>query len=160
MWERLESFNHKPFQKRDGSRATAFAQEQPFLRPLPAHPYMPPEHQKYIQWNGERFVHWAAKIGSCTEAAVKAILGSYRAEQQGYKACMGLLKLADKYTPERMENACRRVFVYTLQPAYKNIQTILSTGQDRNRPEPEPQSSSQYGFTRGAAYYDRREKEC
>ena len=152
----MESFNHKPFQKRDGSRATAFTEEQPFLRPLPAHPYelatwkvasvgpnyhiavdrmnysvpfeyirqkvdvrvtrstievfysgnricshrrlygrfnqystvqehMPPEHQKYIQWNGERFVHWSAKIGGCTEAAVKAILSSYRVEQQGYK---------------------------------------------------------------------------
>ena len=39
VWDRLESFNHKPFQKRDGSRATAFTEEQPFLRPLPAHPY-------------------------------------------------------------------------------------------------------------------------
>lgn len=39
VWERLESFNRKPFQKRDGSRAAAFAQEQPFFRPLPAHPY-------------------------------------------------------------------------------------------------------------------------
>ena len=39
VWDRLESFNHKPFQKRDGSRATAFTEEQPFLRPLPAYPY-------------------------------------------------------------------------------------------------------------------------
>ena len=231
VWDRLESFNHKPFQKRDGSRATAFTEEQPFLRPLPAHPYelatwrvasvgpnyhivvdrmnysvpfeyirqkvdvrvtrstievfysgnricshrrlygkfnqystvqehMPPEHQKYIQWNGERFVHWAAKIGGCTEAAVKAILSSYRVEQQGYKACLGLLKLADKYTPERLENACRRAFEYTPQPSYKNIQTILATGQDKIQPEPEPPSSSQYGFTRGAEYYDRRKTEC
>lgn len=35
--ERLESFNHKPFQKREDSRASAFAEEQSFLRPL--HPY-------------------------------------------------------------------------------------------------------------------------
>lgn len=122
--------------------------------------HMPPEHQKYIQWNGERFVHWAAKIGGCTEAAVKAILSSYRVEQQGYKACLGLLKLADKYTPERLENACRRAFEYTPQPSYKNIQTILATGQDKIQPEPEPPSSSQYGFTRGAEYYDRRKTEC
>ncbi len=231
IWDRLESFNHKPFQKRDGSRASAFAEEQPFLRPLPAHPYelsvwkvatvgpnyhisidrmnysfpfeyirqkvdvritrstievffsgnricshrrlygrfnqystiqehMPPEHQKYVQWNGERFTRWATKIGACTEAAVKGILSSYKVEQQGYKACMGLLKLADKYTPERLENACRRAFEYTPQPSYKNIQTILSTGQDRIPNEPEPPSSSQYGFTRGADYYARRGESC
>ena len=34
-------------------------------------------------------------------------------EQQGYKACMGLLKLADKYTPERLENACRKALTFT-----------------------------------------------
>ena len=26
VWDRLEGFNHKPFQKRDGSRATAFTE--------------------------------------------------------------------------------------------------------------------------------------
>jgi transposase len=231
IWDRLESFNHKPFQKRDGSRASVFAEEQTFLRSLPAHPYelatwkvasvgpnyhvsvermnysvpfeyikqkvdvritrstievffggnricshcrlygrfnqystvqehMPPEHQKYIEWNGERFVHWAEKIGDRTETAVKAILSSYKVEQQGYKACMGLLKLADKYTPERLENACRRAFEYTPQPSFKNIQTILATGQDRLPDEPEPRSSSQYGFTRGAEYYGGRDENA
>jgi transposase len=33
--ERLYEFNHKPFQKEEGSRATAFAEEKPFLIPLP-----------------------------------------------------------------------------------------------------------------------------
>lgn len=231
IWERLETFNHKPFQKRDGSRAKSFEEEKPFLRPLPVSPYelatwkiasvgpnyhisvermnysvpfeyikrkvdvrltrstvevffggnricshrrlygkfnqystvqehMPPEHQKYVQWNGERFIHWAGKIGACTEAAVKAILSSYKVEQQGYKACMGLLKLADKYTPGRLENACKRAFNYTPQPSYKNIQTILATGQDKLPNEPEPCSTSQYGFTRGAEYYGRRDSEC
>ena len=83
-----------------------------------------------------------------------------QAEGTDAKACMGLLKLADKYTPERLENACRRAFEYTPQPSYKNIQTILTTGQDKIQAEPEPPSSSQYGFTRGAEYYDRRKTEC
>ena len=122
--------------------------------------HMPPDHQKYVQWNGERFVSWAAKIGSSTQAAVKAILSSYKVEQQGYKSCMGLLKLADKYTPERLENACKRAFEYTPQPSYKNIQTILSTGQDKVPKEAEPPASAQYGFTRGADYYGRGKKTC
>ena len=37
--ERLEAFNHKPFQKREGSRASCFAEENPFLRPLPPRPF-------------------------------------------------------------------------------------------------------------------------
>ena len=103
---------------------------------------MPPEHQKYVQWSGDRFISWAATIGSCTVAAVKAILNSYKIEQQGYKACLGLLKLSDKYTPERLENACKRAFDYTPQPSYKNIQAILASGQDKIPDEPDPPSSS------------------
>ena len=52
--------------------------------------HMPPDHRKYVQWNGERFIRWAGKIGSGTECAVRAILSSYKVEQQGYKSCMGL----------------------------------------------------------------------
>lgn len=39
IWDRLEAFNHKPFQKREGSRASSFAEERPFLRPLPPRPF-------------------------------------------------------------------------------------------------------------------------
>lgn len=67
---------------------------------------MPPEHQKYVQWNGEQFIRWAGKVGSNTQVAVQAILSNYKVEQQGYKSCVGLMKLTDKYTPERLENAC------------------------------------------------------
>lgn len=228
VWGRLEAFNHKPFQKREGSRASSFTEEKPFLRPLPPRPFelatwkvatvgpnyhiavermnysvpfeyikqkvdvrltratvevffggnricshlrlygrfnqystiqehMPPEHQKYVQWNGERFIHWAGKVGSCTQTVIRAILCGYKVEQQGYKSCMGLLKLADKYTPERLENACKRALEYTPRPSLKNIQTILSSGQDKAVPEQDAvsRSSSQYGFTRGAEYYGR-----
>lgn len=69
---------------------------------------------------------------------------------------MGLLKLADKYTPERLEQACRRAFEYTPQPSYKNIKAILASGQDRTFEESEAATTAQYGFTRGADYYGRR----
>ena len=72
---------------------------------------------------------------------------------------MGLLKLADKYTPERLENACAKALTFTPRPSLKNIQAILSSGQDRSS-EPleqeEKPASSQYGFTRGEEYYTGR----
>ena len=122
--------------------------------------HMPPDHQKYVQWNGERFIRWAGKVGSHTQTVVRAILSSYKVEQQGYKSCMGLLKLADKYTPERLENACKRALEYTPRPSLKNIQAILASGQDKVLPEQDTvsRSSSQYGFTRGADYYGRGNK--
>ena len=223
--ERLFEFNHKPFQKKDGTRASEFAEEKLFLLPLPAYPFelaswkiatvgpnyhiavegmnysvpyeyikrkvdvritrstievffdgnricshvrlygrknqystteshMPEKHQQYVQWNGERFCRWAEKIGINTKTVVSALLAGYKVEQQGYKACMGLLKLADKYTPVRLENACRKALTFTPRPSLKNIQAILVSGQDHVVSEvSETSSSSKFGFTRGAEYY-------
>ena len=72
---------------------------------------------------------------------------------------MGLLKLADKYTPERLENACKRALEYTPRPSLKNIRAILASGQDKAVPEQSTATaSSRYGFTRGVAYYGRGNK--
>lgn len=124
--------------------------------------HMPEKHQQYLQWNGDRFRKWASKIGNSTRTVIDALLSGYKVEQQGYKSCMGILKLADKYSSERLENACFKALTFTMRPSLKNIQTILSSGQDRVELDKEPSktSSSQYGFTRGDSYYEGRKKEC
>ena len=74
---------------------------------------------------------------------------------------MGILKLADKYSAERLENACQKALTYTPRPSLKNLQTILSSGQDKTpdeKRETEKKAESQYGFTRGADYYEGRMK--
>jgi hypothetical protein len=118
---------------------------------------MPESHQKYLQWDGKRFVKWAGDIGPSTEIVVKSILASYKVEQQGYRSCMGLLKLADKHSVERLETACQKALSYTPQPSYKSIKNILTTGQDKTKPvQPVTPRESEYGFTRGAEYYGRK----
>ena len=117
---------------------------------------MPPDHQKYVQWNGDRFINWAEKVGPNTTSVIRLFLDRYAVEQQGYKSCMALLKLTDKYPPERLEAACSKAFSFTVSPSLKNIQSILRSGQDK-LPDQEPEKTSfdsQYGFTRGAEYYD------
>lgn len=231
VFQKLYEFNHKPFQKKEGSRASAFEEAKLFLLPLPDSPYematwkiatvqynyhvsidrqnysvpyeyikqkvsvrltehtvevffegnriashvrlhgrpnqystlevhMPPEHQKYLEWDGDRFLNWAEKIGQNTQAVIRCFLTTCKIEQQGYKACMALLKLADKYSHPRLENACRKALSYTPQPSYKIIQSILKSGQDMllaEEPKEKPENAPQYGFTRGADYY-RRDK--
>jgi len=70
---------------------------------------------------------------------------------------MGLLKLADKYSVNRLESACKKALSYTPNPSYKSIHTIIQTGQDKiAKEEPvNPENSSNFGFTRGADYYGR-----
>ena len=115
---------------------------------------MPPKHQQYIQWNSERFRSWATKIGTHTASVAESILTGYKVEQQGYRACMALLKLSEQYSPERLEAACNKALFYTPRPSYKSIQTILKSGQDKTS-EKTPPSTSEFGLTRGADYYSK-----
>jgi hypothetical protein len=113
---------------------------------------MPRNHQEYGQWNSDRFRKWAAQIGQQTTTVVESILTGYKVEQQGYRACMALLKLSDNYTPECLEAACAKALHYTPRPSYKTIQTILKSSQKKTD-SPAPTIPSEYGFTRGADYY-------
>jgi transposase len=122
---------------------------------IPEH--MPENHRKYVSWNGERFKKWAQNIGPNTYTVVKFFLTRHTVEQQGYKSCMALLKLTDKYSPQRLEEACNRALSYTPRPSLKSVQTILRSEQDKLlavNSEPETEDIvSQYAFTRGPDYY-------
>jgi transposase len=126
--------------------------------------HMPENHQQYNKWNAERFVSWASAIGPNTEAAVKSLLASRTVEQQSYKSCIGLLKLADKYSVSRLEASCRKALSYTASPSLKIVQTILKTGSDKitdtDGTSENTVEQSEFGLTRGAGYYVRGNRQC
>lgn len=227
--DKLELFNQRLFQKKEGSRRSLFlGEEKPLLAPLPAArfelsdwktatvqfnyhisvdgmlysvPYeyikkkvdvkvtdttieifynhnriashrrlkgrtgqystvtehMPEDHQKYLEWNGDRFRKWAERIGINTYTAVNAILTSKGVEQQTYRSCMGLLKLAEKYSDALLEAACKKALSYTASPSYKSIKNILVTGSDKLASKTTNTKTTQKarGITRGADYYRR-----
>jgi transposase len=115
--------------------------------------HMPPNHQQYVQWDGDRFRRWAAKIGPQTACVVESILASYKVEQQGFRSCMALLKLSESHTPERLEAACSKALSYTPRPNYKTVQAVLKSGQDNLQADYKPASPSKHGLVRGADYY-------
>lgn len=122
--------------------------------------HMPVSHQQYLEWNGDRFRKWAERIGSGTYQVVDAILTSKRVEQQSYRSCMGLLKLADKYSVDRLEAACQKALTFTASPSYKSIKNILDTGSDQLIKKSETGSHTEaeqnsHAITRGADYYRR-----
>ena len=116
------------------------------------------EHQKYLEWNGDRFRKWADSIGINTSKVVDAILTSGRVEQQSYRSCMGLLKLAEKYSPEKLEQVCAKALSYSAKPSYKSIKNLLAAIKDSPDDISNASKESQtvekpHGITRGARYY-------
>ena len=122
--------------------------------------HMPPEHQQYLEWNGDRFRKWAAKVGPNTEKVVNALLSSQRVEQQSYRSCMGLLKMTEKYSNERLEAACQKALQYTSSPSYKSIRNILVAWKEQpTAPEKDLKPAhNEHALTRGAEYYGRKNK--
>lgn len=124
---------------------------------MPEH--MPENHRKFLEYNTESFLDWGKDIGHSTLIVVKHFLSMHKVEQQGYKPCASLMKLADRYGTQRLENACAKVLSYTPSPSLKNITTILKNGQDKVALVTVPDSvsnkeSSKYGITRGASYHE------
>jgi hypothetical protein len=123
--------------------------------------HMPEKHRQYTSetsfpWNAERFVRWASDIGPSTEQTVKAVIASRKVEQQSYKTCIALLKLADTYSAARREGAGEKALRYHSCPSFRSIRTILKTGSDKRITQPveKPEHDSQpYAFTRGTTYY-------
>jgi len=118
--------------------------------------HMPENHQLYSEWDSGRFKRWAESIGPHTREVVDKMFAAYRVEEQAYKGCLSLLKLADKYSSSRLENACAVALMHIPSPRYKNIRLILEAGQDlpkEDSPKEESDSVNKYTHLRGASYY-------
>ena len=67
---------------------------------------------------------------------------------------MGLLKLAEKHSPQKLELACQKALSYSSSPSYKSIKNLLVTLKDSDIPvTQEENKTNSYGITRGARYY-------
>jgi hypothetical protein len=57
-------------------------------------------------------------------------LASRQFPEQAYRACLGILGFAGKYTPARLESACRYAFPNEIH-SYRGIQNILVNQLDQ-----------------------------
>lgn len=121
--------------------------------------HMPKAHQRYLEWTPSRLIRWAGQIGPHTQDLVSLILESRPHPEQGYRSCLGLLRLEKRYSTERLEAACARALAFKAY-SYKNVESILKKGLDQ---QPLSASSSQtclplleHENLRGKQYYRSR----
>jgi len=116
--------------------------------------HMPKAHREYLEWTPERLVRWAGKSGAATAGVVEAILASRPHPLQGYRSCLGLMRLGKLYGAERLEAACVRALALKAA-SYRSVASILKAGLDRQAlPEkPAPRPPLLHQNVRGADYY-------
>lgn len=92
--------------------------------------HLPASHRAHLEWSPSRLIAWGASIGEKTAELVQAILESRPHPEQGYRSCLGLLRLSKQYGATRLEAACARGVAVGVR-SYRRIDSILKNGLDR-----------------------------
>jgi transposase len=116
--------------------------------------HMPASHRAHREWTPAKLIAWGERIGAACAAVVRWQMEHRPHPEQGYRACLGLQRLARSYGAERLEAACARALSIR-SPTYRSIDAILKSGMDRQplRPEPAQGSLPLHENVRGADYY-------
>jgi transposase len=117
--------------------------------------HMPSSHRRHAGWTHERIQRDAATIGPDTATLVEVILRSRPHPEQGFRACLGILRLARQYGTDRLEAACRRGLEIGAR-SYGSISSILDKGLDRQslpRAATAPELPLDHPNIRGSRYY-------
>ena len=91
--------------------------------------HMPKAHQRHADWSPARLIGWAEKTGEATASVVTHILDSRPHPEQGFRSCLGILRLGKHYGNERLEAACQRAQRLGSY-SYKSVQSILKHNLD------------------------------
>lgn len=225
--ELLNKLNHKPFRKKQGTRASWWESlDRPALKPLPLSPFdtsewtrarvnidyhiafdgnlysvpynlvqelveirstpmlveilhngvrvashirsreagkvvttpehRPKSHQEHLQWTPSRMIQWAAAIGPNAARLFERIMTDKPHPEMGYRGCLGIIRLAKRYSTARVEAACERALL-TGACRYKSVESILKTGLDQTPADPPSQanlSTPPHDNIRGPQYFE------
>ena len=91
--------------------------------------HRPKSHQEHLEWTPSRMVNWARSVGPWTAQLIERMMADKPHPEMGYRACLGVIRLAKQYTPERMEAAAERA-VLTGACRYRSVKSILKTSLD------------------------------
>ncbi|MEO7653550.1 MAG: IS21 family transposase, partial [Bryobacteraceae bacterium] len=117
--------------------------------------HRPKAHQRYLDWTPSRVIEWAGKIGPAATEVATRILASNHHPEQGYRSCLGLIRLANDYTTERVEAAARRA-VAVNACSYQSMKSILKNNLDGQPvgPPADPTPPIDHSNVRGPGYFD------
>jgi transposase len=131
VWARITARTIEVFHR--GKRVAAHVRSSSNRKHTTVREHMPSSHQRYADWTPERLRRQAGAIGRHTAALVEIILRERAHPEQGFRACVGIVRLAKSYGRERLEAACGRAIEIGAR-SYSSVNSILKNDIDRRRP--------------------------
>ena len=117
--------------------------------------HMPASHREHLQWSPTKLVAWGARIGPHTAGLARWQLEHRPHPEQGYRSCLGLMRMAREHGFDRLKAACARALAIG-SPTYHSVDSILRKGLDRKPlpvvPAP-PSPAAPHENLRGPEYY-------
>lgn len=116
--------------------------------------HMPASHRAHREWTPQRLIAWGERIGAATAGVVRWQMEHRPHPEQGYRACLGLQRLARQFGDARLEAACARALSIR-SPTYRSVNSILAAGLDRQQAPAEPAQAALplHDNVRGPDYY-------
>ncbi|MTH94850.1 IS21 family transposase [Roseibium sp. RKSG952] len=128
LWVRITARTVEVFFK--GARVAAHTRNSGNRQHSTLREHMPPNHRFRADWTPERIRKKAARIGPNTQAFTSAVMRRRKHPEQGFRTCLGVIRLADTFGPDRLEAACERALEINVY-SYTSLQSILKNGLDR-----------------------------
>lgn len=136
-----------------GKRVASHLRSHERNKPITQNEHRPKSHQAHLEWPPSRMVNWAASVGANTAQLVQRMLDDKPHPEMGYRACLGIIRLAQKYSPARMESAAERAML-TGAISYKSVKSILRNGLDAQVSSAPPlRPSPEHENLRGPEYF-------
>jgi transposase len=137
-----------------GERVASHARSHAAYHATIINEHRPKSHQQHLAWPPSRLLHWAESVGPSTAQLFRTILESKPHPEMGYRSCLGILRLGQRYSNERVEAAAVRALA-TGACSYQSVKSMLQRGLDRQTPEtPASRPPLAHDNLRGAAYFD------
>jgi transposase len=127
MWLRVTAQTIEIFHK--GNRVASHLRSFILYKSTTEKAHMPPSHQNHSEWSPSRITAWAAKTGPSCALLVQKILESKKHPELGYRAALGVIRLASRFGEVRTEKACKKALTIE-SPAYRTVQTMLKNNAE------------------------------
>jgi transposase len=128
LWVRITARTIEAFF--EGKRVASHARTSSNRQHSTHREHMPPNHRFRADWTPERIRRQASRIGPNTEAFVEVVMRERKHPEQGFRTCLGVIRLAKTFGRDRLEAACERALTINAR-SYSSLHSILKNGLDR-----------------------------
>jgi transposase len=132
IWVRITARTIEIFHK--AKRVAAHARISSNYQHTTVREHMPSHHRKYADWTPERLRRQASQIGPNAGILVEVIMRERRHPEQGFRACLGIVRLAKMHGSGRLDAACERALEINAR-SYASVKSILNNNLERRRRE-------------------------